>query len=404
MPTTQYYLALRTHDASAPSIVQGWRNNTASRVACSTTARSLSDLPMLLRVGDRPELDRVRLRLSFASLPSHPSMATFSLEYAREGDAWQQRALSSDLGDVPSTIELDGLKAGSTYWARLVRAVNGSMVHRGEATRHRTARRGATYTQVYRVSEYTRQVDFLDNHNSGSLMGEALFLSNDNDEDFYAVSSPVTRYCIEHDEPSTTPLGGWAEYTSCNGPEAAPRNHPADPLCICFVYADRLIALQNASVVEAHCDAPVWAGDGSHSDPPSNCSRGGEWSKWVVPPGADRFIGRAPVWRPYFYWQLPTSAVPSAAERAGWWYSTPKATSCADGAKLGEGDCTWKRLPEARVVYGGDLLALGWNRTAVDFFPLHRFGPDTRAQDATNDPLFERVWDTLPMTERCCGC
>ena len=35
--------------------------------------------------------------------------------------------------------------------------------------------------------------------------------------------------------------------------------------------------------------------------------------------------------------------------------SFPRKKACAETQALGEGGCTWKRLPQSRMLYGGDL-------------------------------------------------
>jgi hypothetical protein len=46
---------------------------------------------------------------------------------------------------------------------------------------------------------------------------------------------------------------------------------------------------------------------------------------------------------------------------AGDFLSFPKAGACAEGQALGDGGCVWKRLPRARMMYGADLIAAGFN-------------------------------------------
>ena len=42
----------------------------------------------------------------------------------------------------------------------------------------------------------------------------------------------------------------------------------------------------------------------------------------------------------------------------GWWYSTPSAGECAVGEAVGA-NCTWRALPEARILYLSDLMEGG---------------------------------------------
>lgn len=193
---------------------------------------------------------------------------------------------------------------------------------------------------------------------------------------------------------------------SCNGPEAAPRNSPADPVCICDVYADRMIALQPKAEFSQACAPPVWSRDGSHNDPVCNCTGpSGARSKWEISAKSARFVGRMPTWIPYFYFQTPRGTYPGARQNGDNW-STPKNGSCPDGAALGDGGCSWRRLPAAAVIAGAELLALGWNATAVSHWPLREYGPNTTEQYATNLPVFKAAWARLGalVAQRCCGC
>ena len=194
---------------------------------------------------------------------------------------------------------------------------------------------------MYRVSEYTYEIDFLENHNSASRQGQTAFLTSTNDNLFFQLSkSPVTLYCVEHE--LVEGESGYAPYVSCNGqsrralpvrliwthctknkntpafvkptlicipnlgPEADPRNQPADPICICDVYADRMIALQPAAEMDAACGIGIHRPDGTHSNPDCNCTGVGPSnpstpSKWNVPVASATHIGMMPTWLPYVY-------------------------------------------------------------------------------------------------------
>jgi hypothetical protein len=123
-------------------------------------------------------------------------------------------------------------------------------------------------------------------------MGQCAFLTSTNDNLFFQLAkSPVTRYCVEHEDTSST---GFAPYISCNGPEAKPRNDPADPICICDVYADRMIALQSKTEMDGACGPGVMHSDGTHTNPDCNCTGvgvGASPSKWAVPTTSYTHIG-----------------------------------------------------------------------------------------------------------------
>ena len=83
--------------------------------------------------------------------------------------------------------------------------------------------------------------------------------------------------------------------------------------------------------------------------------------------------------------------------------SFPRKKACAETQALGEGGCTWKRLPQSRMLYGGDLERNGWNATTV------RDVGSIEAEIALtykNMAAFNRALDEIGQyrTPRCCGC
>jgi len=267
---------------------------------------------------------------------------------------------------------------------------------------------------VYRVSDSADEaydIDYLTNHNSADLNGSVAFLSDGaSDGALVFARTPVTQYCVEHlDRP-------FAPYVSCGGPEASPRNNASDPTCICQVYADRMISLQySPAEVEATCgdieagadgelvaegcypDARSSAGGGTSPARCCNCSNladRSDWSRWTQPADSGRFVGMQQVALPYFFYQAPRDAYPGT-QRFGSWYSTPKGGECTGGRALGEGNCTWRALPRARVVWGRDLLERGWNDTYVAHWPLHTLGVNTTAQCLHNAPVLQASFASM---------
>ena len=74
-------------------------------------------------------------------------------------------------------------------------------------------------------------------------------------------ATPVAEYCIRRVATDARGGGGggrgaagFAEYTSCNAPEASVvHNDPANPVCICACYADRMIGEQPVNTITPHC-------------------------------------------------------------------------------------------------------------------------------------------------------
>lgn len=426
LPGKAYYFDVISHDSAAPSIVWGWRNRTRDIVRCATAPAAPNTRGVLRRVsGAAPtRIDvgwsvgagcrAVAQRLGAAGFELAPGdlrKARGALIRALAGDKEAGPVVVSMVGVADAVAggfrsTLEGLHPTSTYAAALLCGSKGSS-DLSPITILRTASEGVLYTDMYRVSEYTYEVDLLRNHNSADFGGQAGFLTSTNDNDFFKLRfAPVTRYCVEHFAAPPNMSGrvpGFAPYVSCNGPEAEPRNRPEDPLCICDVYADRLIALQPASTMSAECNETTWGVNGTHDDPACFC--GANHSKWATSDSSKRYVGAMPVYSPYFYYQLPRPEYPGA-RFLGYNFATPRQSKCGEDSELGDNSCTWKRRRDARIVFGSDLIALGWNATIVEHWPLHEFGPNSTVQLETNLPIFKKAWENLAqwVSPRCCGC
>ena len=226
--------------------------------------------------------------------------------------------------------------------------------------------------------------------------------------------SPMTEYCVEHyPAPQTDPVpggDGYAQYVSCNSDECdgallPTGNIPRRPTCICWVWSDRMLSQQPASNTLAACDPAVklpWAGATQ-----CNCSVGkpGVEAAWL-PPDAPmaNYIGRSKVYLPYYRYDQPREHYPVSI-LVGDNLSFPRKTSCADDQRLGDGGCTWKRLPQSRMLYGDDLMAFGWNATA-DYPNTGGSIEEEIAVTHKNIASFNRALDNLGQyrTPRCCGC
>lgn len=270
-PNTTYFFQLRTHNASAPSIVQGWLPAGSTVVSCRTSVIR-ENVPHTIRYhGSKPAVDHIAVSWSWPTRNDRTCVnkamlyrkvqATRSTKSKNQREPWNVHKLDnshdflpsesttkSSLAHVPTNTSrvatvVYGLESASTYEI-VIRGCNGEL---SDPEIFQTSAVNISYSEMYRVSEYLYEVDFLANHNSADLDGQTAFLTSTNDNDFFKLAlSPVTRYCVEHIAPTATPLGTFAPYVSCNGPEAEPRNDPKDPMCICDVYADRMIALQTA--------------------------------------------------------------------------------------------------------------------------------------------------------------
>jgi hypothetical protein len=88
----------------------------------------------------------------------------------------------------------------SSPWARVTDLRPGAQYHiaigGSDPVRFRTAGGGTTFIPMYRVSEYTIEIDLLDNHNSASRQGQAAFLTSTNDNDFFKLAAAPITECV----------------------------------------------------------------------------------------------------------------------------------------------------------------------------------------------------------------
>eukprot|EP00746_Dinoflagellata_sp_MGD_P065272 gnl/MRDRNA2_/MRDRNA2_27201_c0_seq1.p1 gnl/MRDRNA2_/MRDRNA2_27201_c0~~gnl/MRDRNA2_/MRDRNA2_27201_c0_seq1.p1 ORF type:complete len:481 (+),score=78.77 gnl/MRDRNA2_/MRDRNA2_27201_c0_seq1:63-1505(+) len=305
---------------------------------------------------------------------------------------------------------------------------------------------GSRFLNVYRISEYSFDVDFLENHDSASLEAMPLYImtcdpmgncgpwtvgpkwdacqatltkvcpslrgaafdciacaeknrdavttacgeftskdSMDGEGSFpvhwhcgvgwpesVTEEGPITEYCVEYlpvadgkDEGGD----GFSGYLSCNSDEVDGllHNDPRDPSCMCIVYDDRMLAHQTIEDMKPDCfvgEIP-WV-----NETICNCSG----AKSPVPNATNPslfHVGRAPVYMPYVG---INNSVPKSKYTniyAGYNYHFPREAACPEGAPLGTNGCTWRRHSQARMLYGADLVAAGWDRTFVPDTPTN---------------------------------
>ena len=226
--------------------------------------------------------------------------------------------------------------------------------------------------------------------------------------------SPITEYCVEHAAaPQTDPVpggDGFAQYVSCNSDECdgvllPTGNTPREPTCICWVWDDRMISQEPASRTLAVCspfDKEPWVGANQ-----CNCSIGLPGTEAaLLPPAAPmaNYVGRSRVYLPYYRYKEPMEHY-NVSVLLGDNLSFPRKGACADGQQLGDGGCTWKRMPTARILYGQDLLDAGWS--TAETWPaaggtIEHELEATRANAAVFDVALERI--ERHVTKRCCGC
>jgi len=207
---------------------------------------------------------------------------------------------------------------------------------------------------VVRESEFTNEIDYLANHDSGDFVGDASFLtvtatnqSNQSIVNVSFVNSTFTQYCVEYIPASLsffTRNGNqsfFADYVSCNFQMPIT---PSTPYCICQCWADRSIAGNGSEACTRKDNSTKpceWKDTGRSCTCPCT-SQGMIASK--------RYIGMMPVF------MSDSSLV------EGSWYSHPNETECLFEERLGDDSgCTWKIVgSDVRVVRGKDLLRSGF--------------------------------------------
>jgi hypothetical protein len=228
--------------------------------------------------------------------------------------------------------------------------------------------------------------------------------------------SPVNEYCVEHTPAPQTDLipggDGYAQYISCNSDECdgvyydEGGSSPRNPKCVCWVWDDRMLSQQPATNTLRDCSLDVkvpWVGANQ-----CNCSASIPGNSTVEhntmpPPDSPmaNYPGRSKVYLPYYKYTTPMDKYPVSVP-AGDNLSFPKKGACKPDQSLGDGGCTWKRLPSSRMLYGADLLAAGWQDKPSEWDSIqHEIDFTMR-----NVAAFNAATDSMSrlLTPRCCGC
>eukprot|EP00035_Acanthoeca_spectabilis_P025849 m.460135 g.460135 ORF g.460135 m.460135 type:complete len:511 (-) comp21943_c0_seq1:139-1671(-) len=297
-----------------------------------------------------------------------------------------------------------GLMPGRTYEAIVVAEYAKIKAHASTAAVFRTANDSTIWINPHRVSEnLLTTVDFLANHNSGTLQGDVGFMTfaGNSSHFFNLFGSPLTSFCVEmakvdlsglnrtsSNPPSIPTDNQFADYISCNGNRDDPPNGWGNYTCVCDNTIDRVIAHQPAAFIEKLCgDGPIM--------PEKLCTCGAESLA-----ASARYTGFMATSLPWIHMHRgpsgsPIPDPPATITPFGGWYSHPSGTKCADTTgQVGDGGCTWRRDPRARMVYGAGLVAAGWvipqNATTADILG--------------NVKAATKAFNAIPMTPRCCGC
>eukprot|EP00929_Paragymnodinium_shiwhaense_P033051 TRINITY_DN18222_c1_g1_i1.p1 TRINITY_DN18222_c1_g1~~TRINITY_DN18222_c1_g1_i1.p1 ORF type:complete len:412 (+),score=73.48 TRINITY_DN18222_c1_g1_i1:72-1238(+) len=338
-------------------------------------------------------------------LSSEGSADYFEVQVATKPNSNATAAFSTS----KSTAELDFLSEDTTYYLRS-RAHAVGMPSLGPGTwgavsaevECKTGRKAPRFEfkypradtfmlEVMRESEFTDDLDYLMNHNSGDIVADTAFIqfsSNDPSQpSFLNVTfrtATMTLYCLEvlkvqfNNTFSTGGDSRFADYASCND-----NGNATDPQCECDNWIDRVLS-----------DTPKLA-DLCHDAKGEKCSRE-QFAKGVdcKCPCSDASLAQTA----RHVGMMPVNF--STPQRFGSWFSTPKDTECSEDEHVGalrtDGSiCTWKRRQEVRIVKGGDLLDLGWNTTSTG----HQVDIEQIRQNAA---LVRRNFDAQPYKTWSC--
>ena len=182
VPSTTYYLRVRSHPSSAPSPVWGWRDWAAAPpLRCQTQAAA----PLALERHGGLQQGAVGLRWRGDAAAGPLTVRWRRIRQGEAAAALQRPAPALPLaeaweGSAPAaagsaTATAASLPAGASF-AMVIASEHG--VALSDPVRFRTAAAGVTYERVFRVAEETHDIDLLLNHNAGDLMGETAFLGD----------------------------------------------------------------------------------------------------------------------------------------------------------------------------------------------------------------------------------
>lgn len=181
LPATAYWLRLRSHPSAAPARVAGWRPFGQATRCATKPARPVHSVRRL--GGPHPGKVAVEWEVSAAAngggggANAMVSWTTVSPFGGAEGQVAEgQMAVPAGAG---RRATITGLAPGTSHWVWVTTTAGGGGLVSSDPVRLETAPgAGVASTEVYRVSEGTHEIDLLENHNSGDLLGESAFLTD----------------------------------------------------------------------------------------------------------------------------------------------------------------------------------------------------------------------------------
>jgi len=404
---TAYAVKVRAHVGyGGDQMVLGWTNFSAA-VACPITSAHPLSPRRLRRASATLATDHFDVAWDPPTGPhGAPGRAVYTVR-VRELPRGPWRTVAQNTRRLAALVS--DLEPGREYKVEVTALHANGVAKAGDAVRFRTASEDTVWINPHRVSEnQLLTVDFLANHNSGTLEGDVGFMtSSGNSSHFFNLfGSPLTSYCVELQKVNLTnttrtpsnpvsipPDPQFADYISCNGAhdDPPPGTGWGNYTCICDNKIDRVIAHQSPALIEKLCD--------STGTFPGVCT-----CAVASLDTSARYTGFMATSLPWVQLShghghgFPVPDPPARLTPFGGWYSHPSGSKCPDttGA-VGEGGCTWRRDPRARMVYGTGLFAHGWT--------LPPPTANVTAQDIIgNVAAADRTFAAIPLKPRCCGC
>ena len=331
---------VRSHLAGAPSVVGRWSSLSQPPVHCSThsvATRKDGRDPSSMRSSMPQAVDR----------RSEDAVSTFGTrvvpmwrisEYAyTEHVDYLVNHNSGSFGGMVALLNNNGL----TLWNFTNPCVDAIRRVCPHVPGNQTS--GLGCLECARAHSATLGAAGLCNTNASSTLAQSQFevdkvaacgMGTDPVPLFLPLESPMVGYCVEMlDVP-------FSRYQSCNG--GAMRDGGTDPICQCQMGGNREEAADSKASIALHCSGPAGC----------TCTADGQRL-------SDRFVGRMD----YVMTTTDAGAEPFVA---GYWYSTPRLGECPTNAPLGTNGCTWRRRPQAHMLWLSDMIEAGFDNTPTE--------------------------------------
>eukprot|EP01043_Picozoa_sp_COSAG02_P003525 COSAG02_NODE_86_length_39084_cov_17.815724_25_plen_591_part_00 len=327
---------VRSHLAGAPSIVGRWSTLSQPPVSCSTAGTRYAGRP-LPPGSSIPEhgLEDDRRSDDVSTLGTRVVPMWRISEYAyTEHVDYLVNHNSGTFGGMVALLNNNGL----TLWNFTNACINAIRHVCPHIPGNQTS--GVECLDCARAHSPQLAAAGLCDANASSTLAKSQFevdkvaacgMGNDPVPLFLPLESPMVGYCVEMlDVP-------FSRYQSCNG--GAMRDGGTEPICECQLGGNREEAADSKASIALHCSGPsgcTCTDDGQHL--------------------SERFVGRMD-------YVMTTSDAGAQPFVAGYWYSTPRLGECPPNVSLGTNGCTWRRRPQAHMLWLSDMIEAGFDNT-----------------------------------------